>query len=287
MNILDDYYVFCTIDYAYKCASYVFLESLLMYNDYITVHVHCINFTEDQFAEYDKFVTDRWHGSVIAVKEDMEDIEYPSKQTHYYQRIVNTHGTALLSKCIIFGRKYKKYMFHLDVDMLIRQNFIEVFKAYEEQLIGNCYYYFAGVFNAGFLIINAGDVTIGENLHEWLQTYNKNDAVIVDEAYLQSFNFTTHYLPTSYCTVNTYRPRDIDTVKVVHFIGNTKPFFPKCVQKETMCILPYMKEWCDVFDRFDKEDVKDIYNIVEKNKKEISKYLDMSIRMYFPQLLNK
>ena len=48
MDILDKYYVFCTLDEGLIEPSYVFFRTLLKHNPYIKLHVHCINFSEDK-----------------------------------------------------------------------------------------------------------------------------------------------------------------------------------------------------------------------------------------------
>lgn len=279
MDILDKYYVFCTLDEGLIEPSYVFFRTLFKHNPYIKLHAHCINFSKEKLEEYSKVIDTYWRDNIELVPDEVHlNAEPPSEFTLWS---CTHHYDALMSKIIICGRRYKPYMFHLDLDMVVRDNFSELFQEYSEELIGHCYD--LGIVNAGVMIVHVPDRDISIGLNEYLHdSCIKTEWYIPDEGYLIHQHLKTRVINAKYCA--SYYARSgitISNCKIAHLLSNFKPYRPwSKVDPDLLIIVPMFKEWLDVYDSFDKSLFPTISPVVEKNRSTIEKLTPLCKRMY-------
>lgn len=279
MDILDKYYVFCTLDEELIEPSYIFFRTLFKYNSYIKLHVHCINFSKEKLEEYSKVINTYWKDNIEIISEEIHLNAPPPP--HFKLWSCTHHYDALMSKIIICGRRYKPYMFHLDLDMIVRGDFSELFQKYSEELIGHCYD--SEVVNAGVMIVHVPDRDISVDLNEYLHSsYINSESYVPDEGYIVHQHLRTKVIHAKYCA--SYYARSgitISVSKIVHLLSDFKPYrsWDK-VNTDKLIIIPMFKEWLDVYDSFDKSLFPTISPIVEKNRSTIEKLAPLCKRMY-------
>ena len=282
MDILDKYYVFCTLDESLIEPSYVLFSSLFKYNPYIKLHVHCINFHEDKLEQYTNNINKYWKDSIEIIPEQIH-LNVTVPEFAMARAECMKHMDALMSKIIIADRHYKPYMFHLDIDMLIRSDFSELFQEYEEELIGYLYCYNSNSVNAGVMIIHT-EKDISTNLTNYIQSYcqDKYTNEIADEGYITEQNLVIKNISPMYCIGKYIRTGfSLHNTKIAHFYGCFKPYSKwDVIRPHNLIMIPYAKEWLDIYDTLDPTLFQTISPIVEQHRNTINKLSPIYLKMY-------
>ena len=281
MDILDKYYVFCTLDEGLIEPSYVFFRTLFKHNPYIKLHVHCINFSEDKLKQYTDNINTYWKDNIEIIPEQIHiGVDLSEKLANCDGCM--KHPDALISKIIITDRHYKPYMFHLDLDMLVRDDFSELFQEYEEELVGHRYKETPDI-NAGVMIIHTTR-NISTDLMDYLLAYWKgiNEVKMLDEEYIRSQNLVTKFIDYRYCVGCLLRTGfTTRNAKIVHFYGDFKPYYKwEVLHAYSLLLLPYAKEWLDAYDTLDPSLFPTISPIVEQHRNTINKLAPIYLKMY-------
>lgn len=281
MDILDKYYVYCTLDEGLIEPSYVFFRTLFKHNPYIKLHVHCINFSEDKLKQYTDNINTYWKDNIEIIPEQVHfDVTIPEESI---QAECMKHMNALMSKIIITDRHYKPYMFHLDLDMLVRDDFSELFQEYDEEIIGHAYHNVNTSVNAGVMIIHTTK-DISTKLIEYIRSYcrDKYTTELPDEGYIFEQNLVTKIINYKYCVGPCMRPGfTTRNAKIVHFYGNFKPYSKwEVLRAYSLLLIPYIKEWLDAYDTLDPSLFPTISPIIEQHRNTINKLAPIYLKMY-------
>lgn len=260
----NNYYVFTVIDVDYIDVSIVFLELFTSTNPNVLLHIHCLNFSNETFNSFKEKVSR--YSNILLVQETSTVVYRNScnkiSKYSYYQ-----HVSTAMFKLEILARKYKPYMMHLDVDILVRKDISELFLEYSEDIVA-LYEYSIGVFNVGVCIIHS---TINFSMDDICQTTDS----LPEEVIIAKLCKSHKELDLSY---NSSRFKSVEDPHIFHFLTHNKPWSTDKIDITRVLgnvLFKYYYEWYDVYDRVEDLLSNPFKAIVQSCRTKYLKYLNI------------
>ena len=179
----NNFYIFCSFDEWYIDLSYVFFASFNKFNSDKILHVHCINFSNEKFAQYKENVTKLFSNIVVesfVQESNSKLLSYDDRESPAYA----AHTEVLEHKIKFWATSNEKHILYLDIDLLIRGDLSVFCSDTTTNVIGSRMHQNKGYgYNAGVIVINQPD---NRTMWEQYQTLLKNskDKVCYPEEYL-------------------------------------------------------------------------------------------------------
>lgn len=243
------YYIYCVFDANYIEISYVFLASFYKTNKHHKIHIHCVNFTDEQYDTYTKNIA-RFENAIPVRCNFNYSLDNFVKNSDFTRMEYGSHVEVCIYKLKLMNDLDSEYSLYMDIDSIVRRPLDEILIEYPDNL--NVRYYNSAIGyqpNAGFIILKKPDNnTIWEQAVEYFKIHK--DISYPEETILKLCKGYTKKNISNHCHSSKH---DCDSNPVFfHFYSNVKPYWLTDYEweKDTTLytLLPYIHEWYDVYE---------------------------------------
>jgi len=272
-----DVYAFVIVDAHYSEASLVSLSSFKKFNRDVSVHVYCMNFTQQQFIDYINVAIEDLHLTDYYFKQ--YNFEMFDTSEHSWNIFYNPIFKLIAAKFKVMSEQSNQYFLYFDIDTVF-MNSISSIKEY----IDNDFIYGGVRYNSYCPECNCGLILMKNNHLDYFRLFqnycskNYKKYLNLDEAFLEDlYHEHITYLDNKF---NAKSDTFIDNPIMVHYVGNKKPFEIKETDSPVIVYNNNQYHWW--YEHYDtiKQYLSDTFNQqVEAVKQKIC---DRSFRMFDP-----
>lgn len=260
-------HTFVIVDAHYSEASLVSLSSFKKYNPDISVHIYCMNFTQNQFIQYVNTAIEDLHLTDYYFKQ--YDFEMFDTSEHSWNIFYNPIFKLIAAKFKVMSEHQEDYFLYFDIDTL----FTDSIKGIEQYLTKDFAY--GGVrWNASLPECNCGLILMRNYHLDYFKLFqnfcskNYKKYLNLDEVFLEDlYHENITYLDTR---SNTKSDMRLDNPVMIHYVGSKKPFEIKELDSPVIVYNTYQYyRWYEYYDTI-KQYFSNEFNLqVEQVKQKI------------------
>ena len=220
---INNFYIFCAFDQWGIDVSFVFFSIFNELNSDKTLHIHCINFEDEIFEEYQKKVTSNYNNIILhrfTIEHNSDLYAIDDRESVLYE----AHTEVLEHKIKFWASSEHKHILYLDTDLLIYTDIDVLLTDTHTNIVGSVLHPEKGFgYNAGVIVINQPETNT--MFEQYLVFAKKTKPMHFPEEYTLDHveGYTRGKFPKNYhvAVFNT----DIKNPLIIHMFSDTsKPW---------------------------------------------------------------